>query len=107
MAASKEVPWKWVKFSWTLALAAISASTVYFWRRKWRDVNEKAPELELSLKALLEKCAAKRQGRIRAQQALAKILSFGHLDTSACIVGYRHAFETCMDVTHITISGIM
>ncbi|CAK9139085.1 unnamed protein product [Ilex paraguariensis] len=41
---------------------------------KWRNVNEKVRELELSLKGSLEKCAAERQGRIRAQQALRKAL---------------------------------
>ncbi|KAK3221565.1 hypothetical protein Dsin_008590 [Dipteronia sinensis] len=52
------------------AAAAISASSVislYIWR--------KCRELEKSLNSALEKCAAERQGRIRAQQALRKALA--------------------------------
>ncbi|XP_057968881.1 uncharacterized protein LOC131158204 isoform X2 [Malania oleifera] len=61
----------------TLALAAISATTTIsycFLRSKWREMELKLRELELSLRASLEKCAAERQGRIRAQQALRKAL---------------------------------
>lgn len=38
-------------------------------------MNKKIHELEASIKSALEKCAAERQGRIRAQQALRKALS--------------------------------
>ncbi|KAA8522786.1 hypothetical protein F0562_009209 [Nyssa sinensis] len=77
MAASEGTS-KWLAFSITLAVATISASaatSVYFWRRKSIDANEKVRELELSVKASIEKCAAERQGRIRAQQALRKVLA--------------------------------
>lgn len=41
---------------------------VLIFRRKSRDLNFKVRELEISLEASLEKCAAERQGRIRAHQ---------------------------------------
>lgn len=37
-------------------------------RRKSRNLDEKIQELEASLIVAMEKCAAERQGRIRAQQ---------------------------------------
>lgn len=42
--------------------------------KKWRDLELKIRELEKSLKVSIDKCAAERQGRIRAQQALRKAL---------------------------------
>ncbi|KAL2502320.1 hypothetical protein Fot_36168 [Forsythia ovata] len=76
MAASKS---QWLTFSITLALAS-TAISFYLSRRKTKskssgEVNKKIHELEASLKSALEKCAAERQGRIRAQQALRKSLS--------------------------------
>ncbi|KAL2480998.1 hypothetical protein Adt_33964 [Abeliophyllum distichum] len=76
MAASK---YQWLTFSITLALAS-TAISFCLWRRKTKskssgEVNKKIHELEASLKSALEKCAAERQGRIRAQQALRKALS--------------------------------
>ncbi|KAF3452845.1 hypothetical protein FNV43_RR03278 [Rhamnella rubrinervis] len=48
---------------------------VHLWNRKPRDLDsKKVKELEESLKSSLEKCAAERQGRIRAQQALRNAL---------------------------------
>ncbi|KAK4854023.1 hypothetical protein QYF36_017918 [Acer negundo] len=49
------------------AISAFSAISLYIWR--------KCRELEKSLNSALEKCAAERQGRIRAQQALRKALA--------------------------------
>ncbi|CAI9098691.1 OLC1v1035381C1 [Oldenlandia corymbosa var. corymbosa] len=59
-----------------LAVASVSASAVcYYWRRKTKGGKAaKIEELEASLKSALEKCAAERQGRIKAQQALRKAL---------------------------------
>ncbi|XP_059636175.1 uncharacterized protein LOC132278400 isoform X3 [Cornus florida] len=76
---------KWLTFSITLAVATISASaaiSVHFWGRKTIHTNEKIRKLELSLKGSLEKCAAERQGRIRAQQALRKSLTQPSSDNS-------------------------
>ncbi|XP_015878109.2 uncharacterized protein LOC107414494 [Ziziphus jujuba] len=56
------------------ALSASAAFSVHFWRRKSRDLESKVKELEKSLQSSFEKCAAERQGRIRAQQALRKSL---------------------------------
>ncbi|KAH9611491.1 hypothetical protein KSS87_005644 [Heliosperma pusillum] len=63
---------KWFPISITFTIATISV----FWvvGRKLRDVESKIRELETSLKGSLNKCAAERQGRIRAQQALRKTL---------------------------------
>ncbi|OMO95057.1 hypothetical protein COLO4_16079 [Corchorus olitorius] len=68
----------------TLALAAVfSASSaisciischpffLFDWK-KWVESDLKVKELQKSLNSALEKCAAERQGRIRAQQALRK-----------------------------------
>ncbi|BFG14679.1 hypothetical protein CerSpe_009530 [Prunus speciosa] len=74
---------KWLTATITFALAALSASTafsLYFWKRKSRDLDSKIGELEKSLKASLDNCAAERQGRIRAQQALRKALTQPKLD---------------------------
>ncbi|KAL5775149.1 hypothetical protein ACOSP7_012706 [Xanthoceras sorbifolium] len=49
------------------AISASSAISLYIWR--------KSRELEKSLNSALEKCAAERQGRIRAQQSLRKALA--------------------------------
>ncbi|XP_016447030.1 uncharacterized protein LOC107772059 isoform X1 [Nicotiana tabacum] len=63
----------------SIALTALStlaaAIGVGFWRRKTTADKEKIRELEISLKAALQKCGAERQGRIRAQQALRKATS--------------------------------
>ncbi|XP_022888082.1 uncharacterized protein LOC111403715 isoform X1 [Olea europaea var. sylvestris] len=76
MAASKS---QWLTLSISLALASTVISFC-LWRRKTKsnfsgDVNKKIHELEASIKSALEKCAAERQGRIRAQQALRKAMS--------------------------------
>ncbi|EOY31634.1 Uncharacterized protein TCM_038609 isoform 3 [Theobroma cacao] len=60
----------------TLALAAVfsasSAISFFIYRKKWVESDSKVKELQKSLNSALEKCAAERQGRIRAQQALRK-----------------------------------
>lgn len=80
MASSTEAS-KWLTLSVTLTLATVSASaaiSVYFWSKRRegeRDLNDKLiKELEKSLKESIEKCAAERQGRIRAQQELRKAM---------------------------------
>ncbi|XVE98701.1 hypothetical protein REPUB_Repub03eG0130500 [Reevesia pubescens] len=59
-----------------LALAAVfsasSAISFCIWKKKWVESESKVKELQKSLNSALEKCAAERQGRIRAQQALRK-----------------------------------
>ncbi|XP_027173555.1 uncharacterized protein LOC113773178 isoform X3 [Coffea eugenioides] len=66
---------KWLTLTIAFAAATLSASTVYFWRRKSKDGEDaRIQGLEASLKNALEKCAAERQGRIKAQQALRKAL---------------------------------
>ncbi|KAE8687563.1 Nef-associated protein 1 [Hibiscus syriacus] len=59
-----------------LALAAVfsasSAISFYKWKKKPMESYSKVKELQKSLNSALEKCAAERQGRIRAQQALRK-----------------------------------
>jgi tRNA-Thr(GGU) m(6)t(6)A37 methyltransferase TsaA len=92
----------WLSLSAALAFATISATaavSVYFWRRRPRDVNERVKELEISLKLSLEDCAAERQGRIRAQQALRKAQpKFGNVDVTsypmAPIAIIRSCFST-------------
>ena len=42
--------------------------SVYLWKKKWVESDSKMKELQKSLNSALEKCAAERQGRIRAQQ---------------------------------------
>lgn len=69
---------KWFRATVAFALAALSTSTalsLYFFKRKSRDLDSKIRELEKSLKASLNNCASERQGRIRAQQALRKSLT--------------------------------
>ncbi|XP_017983823.1 PREDICTED: uncharacterized protein LOC18589121 isoform X2 [Theobroma cacao] len=46
--------------------------SVFIYRKKWVESDSKVKELQKSLNSALEKCAAERQGRIRAQQALRK-----------------------------------
>ncbi|XWS27300.1 hypothetical protein CRYUN_Cryun26dG0102900 [Craigia yunnanensis] len=48
--------------------------SVYIWKKKWVESDSKLRELQKSLNSALEKCAAERQGRIRAQQALRKAI---------------------------------
>ncbi|KAG8367687.1 hypothetical protein BUALT_Bualt16G0099000 [Buddleja alternifolia] len=74
---------EFLKLTIAFAFASLSASTaisLYLWRRKSNsipngDASDKIKELEASLKGVLEKCAAERQGRIRAQKALREALS--------------------------------
>ncbi|XP_042476281.1 uncharacterized protein LOC122057973 isoform X2 [Macadamia integrifolia] len=76
MVASENA--KWLRASIALVIAAVSASaavSVLIFRRKSRDLTSKVRELEISLKASLEKCASERQGRIRAQQSLREALT--------------------------------
>ncbi|PON52945.1 TsaA-like domain containing protein [Parasponia andersonii] len=72
-----------------LALAALFASTtvfsVVFWKRKSRVLDAEIQELQKSLKSSLDKCAAERQGRIRAQQALRNTLAQPKLENSELI----------------------
>ncbi|CAN1228711.1 tRNA (adenine(37)-N6)-methyltransferase, partial [Linum grandiflorum] len=49
--------------------------TVHRCRKKSEELESKVEELELSLKSSVEKSAAERQGRIRAQQTLRKALA--------------------------------
>lgn len=79
MAASNETLAlsKWGVISITLTLATLSVSTaisVYFWGKKSRQVELELKQLKLSLEVSEDKCAAERQGRIRAQQDLRKAL---------------------------------
>ncbi|KAF8033844.1 hypothetical protein BT93_C0187 [Corymbia citriodora subsp. variegata] len=70
----------------SLALAAVSASaaaiSVYLGKRKSREMESRVRELEASLKSSSDKCAAERQGRIRAQQALRKAVAQPQLENS-------------------------
>ncbi|KAI4376797.1 hypothetical protein MLD38_014515 [Melastoma candidum] len=57
----------------SLAIVSISASSalsVYWWNVKSRRMKSRIRELEAELNSSVEKCAAERQGRVRAQQAL-------------------------------------
>ncbi|KAK1399853.1 TsaA-like domain-containing protein [Heracleum sosnowskyi] len=77
MAASSETSAlsKWGVISITLATLSVStAISVYLWTKKSRQVELELKQLELSLKVSVDKCAAERQGRIRAQQDLRKAL---------------------------------
>ncbi|KAH6794448.1 methyltransferase [Perilla frutescens var. hirtella] len=80
---------QWLSFSISFALATMSASTaisLYLRRKKSNPIipngeaTEKIQELEASLKGAVEKCAAERQGRIRAQKALREALSRSNYD---------------------------
>ncbi|KAJ0788505.1 putative trmO-like domain, YaeB-like superfamily protein [Helianthus annuus] len=70
MAGSSTETSKWLTLSITLTLATLSASAAIsvFFRSKRRE--KLITELEKSLNESLKKCAAERQGRIRAQQDL-------------------------------------
>ncbi|CAN1228707.1 Putative S-adenosylmethionine-dependent methyltransferase RcsF [Linum grandiflorum] len=69
---------KWLIPIITVALAAYSTSaaiSLHRCRKKSEELESKVEELELSLKSSVEKSAAERQGRIRAQQTLRKALA--------------------------------
>ncbi|XP_021867066.1 uncharacterized protein [Spinacia oleracea] len=60
---------------WLPTTFIVAAITAYFiLGKKWRAIESKVRDLETSLKSSLDKCAAERQGRIRAQQELRKAL---------------------------------
>lgn len=80
---------QWLTLSISFALATLSASTaisLYLWRKKSKpdspngEAAKKIQDLEASLKGAMEKCAAERQGRIRAQKALREALSRANYD---------------------------
>ncbi|XP_062078582.1 uncharacterized protein LOC133783066 [Humulus lupulus] len=77
---------KWVSAYLALAIAALSASTTAFsvilWKRKSRLLETKIRELQNSLNSSLDNCAAERQGRIRAQQALRNTLAQPKLENT-------------------------
>ncbi|KAJ8617195.1 hypothetical protein MRB53_013381 [Persea americana] len=65
-------------FTFTAAISATATATaalsLYAFRKKSRGLESRIQELETSLESSSKKCAAERQGRIRAQQALRKSL---------------------------------
>ncbi|KAL8037248.1 hypothetical protein ABFS82_11G027300 [Erythranthe guttata] len=72
----------WLALAAALAVASLSASaaiSLYFRKSKsnlsTEEAAKKIQQLETSLKNALKKCAAERQGRIRAQKALREPLS--------------------------------
>uniref|UniRef100_A0A2P2Q4K0 TsaA-like domain-containing protein n=1 Tax=Rhizophora mucronata TaxID=61149 RepID=A0A2P2Q4K0_RHIMU len=73
-----DVQSKWLTPMVALAFASLSASTaisLYFCRKKSKELESKVQELQISLNSSAQKCSAERQGRIRAQQALRKALA--------------------------------
>ncbi|XP_056177093.1 uncharacterized protein LOC115677494 isoform X2 [Syzygium oleosum] len=72
------------KFGFAVAVSlALAAVSVCLWRRRRsRELESRIRELEASLKSSSEKCAAERQGRIRAQQALRKAIAQPQLENS-------------------------
>ncbi|KAK2985285.1 hypothetical protein RJ640_009798, partial [Escallonia rubra] len=78
--AATSVVWWWTSQRWWVALIAamVELHGGHLMRienlRNSKKVNDKVRELQISLKASLEFCAAERQGRIRAQQDLRKAL---------------------------------
>ncbi|KAK9705804.1 hypothetical protein RND81_07G083000 [Saponaria officinalis] len=63
---------KWLPITFTFTIAAFSG--FYILGKKLRSVESKIRVLEATLKCSLDKCAAERQGRIRAQKALREAL---------------------------------
>ncbi|XP_072987861.1 uncharacterized protein [Typha latifolia] len=67
----------------TAAISAAAAfASISIYRRKRRRLSSRVRELEASLEASLEKGAAERRGRVRAQQALRKALAQQSIDGS-------------------------
>ncbi|KAF5181782.1 tRNA (adenine(37)-N6)-methyltransferase [Thalictrum thalictroides] len=78
MAMTNSDTSKWLRATIALAVAAISttaAISVYICTKKSKHLDSKIEELEISLKASLQKCAAERKGRIKAQQVARKALT--------------------------------
>lgn len=79
MGSTVNSKWLPVTTTITVALALLSASTaaisLYFCRKKSKVLYSKIQELEISLNSCMQKSAAERQGRIRAQQDLRKTLA--------------------------------
>ncbi|OVA03664.1 Uncharacterized domain UPF0066 [Macleaya cordata] len=76
---------KWFRAAIALAVAVVSATTaisICVLKKKSRDWKLRVRELEISLKASLDQCAAERKGRIRAQQAARKALTQGNSENS-------------------------
>ncbi|GAB2267466.1 hypothetical protein Dimus_002449 [Dionaea muscipula] len=95
MGAAADGVSKWVATAITCAAATIfSVVGAYLLRKKWRGMESKVRELEASLNSSLKKCAAERQGRIRAQQELRKSLLQQR---------YEDSEETCYPMTPIGI----
>ncbi|KAJ8750953.1 hypothetical protein K2173_016134 [Erythroxylum novogranatense] len=66
---------RFLLYSWLFVLNSTLALTVYFCRKKSKELDSRVEELQSSLRSSLQKCSAERQGRIRAQQALRKELA--------------------------------
>ncbi|XP_011018134.1 PREDICTED: uncharacterized protein LOC105121265 isoform X1 [Populus euphratica] len=79
MGSTVNSKWLPVTTTITVALALLSASTaaisLYFCRKKSKVLYSKIQELEISLNSCMQKSAAERKGRIRAQQDLRKTLA--------------------------------
>ncbi|PIA58905.1 hypothetical protein AQUCO_00400037v1 [Aquilegia coerulea] len=85
MAMANSENSKWLRATIALAVAAISTTasiSVYVYTRKSKELDSKIEELEISLKASLQKCAAERKGRIKAQQAARKALTQNNTEKS-------------------------
>ncbi|KAL2928953.1 hypothetical protein RDABS01_034364 [Bienertia sinuspersici] len=73
---------QWLPFTFTFTLTLAAITVFYMLGKKWRTFKSKVLHMETSLKASLDKCAAERQGRIRAQQDLRKALLEQKADNS-------------------------
>ncbi|XP_021755361.1 uncharacterized protein LOC110720624 [Chenopodium quinoa] len=67
-------PSQWLPTPFTLTFSVAAITAYYILGKKWRAMESNVKELEASLKSSVNKCAAERQGRIRAQQELRKAL---------------------------------
>jgi tRNA-Thr(GGU) m(6)t(6)A37 methyltransferase TsaA len=62
--------------AFTLAVVSVSAAfSLYRWRRREEDLENRIKEFEKSLGSTLEKSASERKGRVKAQQALREALA--------------------------------
>ncbi|XP_021755891.1 uncharacterized protein LOC110721079 [Chenopodium quinoa] len=65
---------QWLPTTFTLTFSVAAITAFFILGKKWRAMESNVKELEASLKSSVDKCAAERQGRIRAQQELRKAL---------------------------------
>ncbi|KAL5699326.1 hypothetical protein ACHQM5_030247 [Ranunculus cassubicifolius] len=75
MASSENSNWAKSTITALAAISSVAAISIYVYKKKSNELEQRIQELQISLKSSVEKCAAERKGRTRAEQAVRRTLT--------------------------------